>query len=443
MISSLRRLRSAAALVAVLAIVAAMTACSSGSSGGSGGALQVWVRGAGDSQKAYQALLAAYTKKTGIKTRLFMTLTDFETKLNAAATAHKLPDVVVDDAAQTGAFRSMGIVSPVDRSAVAGGTAVDPRAWDAAKGADGKYYAVPFSAQANVLFVRSDWLKKLHLQAPTTWPQLAQVAKAFTTQDPDGNGKNDTYGIDVPGSTTRGYISWYWSTFLWQAGGDYVKPAGDGKYSSAISSPQAVSAARYFEQLFCTDKSVQPGALNDVTADTNKVFQSGTAGIYLTGPYAYATSDATGIKGKYVVVAPPAGPAGSSSLAEGTNTFLMAGSHRSDQAKKLAAFMITPQAQKIGMTAVPSSTIVRLPVLKSMSAAAVHQGDPRWTVAQQVYADHGHYEPDFLPNWNAFRQATSDALNKMISTCADPAATLRTLDATFDGLLDQQQVAAG
>ena len=36
-----------------------------------------------------------------------------------------------------------------------------PAAWDAAKGADGKFYAVPFSAQSFALFIRKDWREKL------------------------------------------------------------------------------------------------------------------------------------------------------------------------------------------------------------------------------------------------------------------------------------------
>jgi putative aldouronate transport system substrate-binding protein len=43
--------------------------------------------------------------------------------------------------------------------------------------------------------IRKDWLDKLGLEAPTTPDELLEVAKAFTEQDPDGNGKNDTYGL--------------------------------------------------------------------------------------------------------------------------------------------------------------------------------------------------------------------------------------------------------
>ena len=437
---SLRYLRSAV-IVSVSFVILAASACSSGSSGGSsGGTLQVWVRGAGDAQKAYQVLLDAFTKKTGIKTQLFMTLTDFETKVNAAATAHKLPDVVVDDAAQTGAFRSMGIVREVDRNSITGGNQIADATWNVAKDLSGKYYAVPFSVQANLLFVRSDWLQKVHQPAPKTWDDVATVAKAFTAQDPNGNGRADTYGLDVPGSTTRGYISWYWSTFLWQSGGDYFKPAGDGKYASTINSPEAVQAATYFERFFCTDHSVQPSAVNDVTADTNKVFQSGTAGLYYTGPYAFATADATTVKGHYTVVAPPAGPKNGQTLAEATNIFLMAGSKRTDGAKQLAEYLITPEAQQLGMTGVASSTIVRLPVNQTINAATAHKGDERWALAQQLYQSSGHFEADYLPNWTAFRQATSDALNKMVASCGDPKSTLDGLNGKFQDLLKQQGV---
>ncbi|MGG1516658.1 extracellular solute-binding protein [Paenibacillus oryzisoli] len=47
----------------------------------------------------------------------------------------------------------------------------------------------------HVLFIRNDWLKKLNLSVPKTTDELYQVAKAFAEQDPDGNGKKDTYGM--------------------------------------------------------------------------------------------------------------------------------------------------------------------------------------------------------------------------------------------------------
>ncbi len=63
---------------------------------------------------------------------------------------------------------------------------------------DGTKYGLaqprPF-ANWDTIWVRVDWLENLNLEVPTTVEELADVALAFTTQDPDGNGQNDTYGF--------------------------------------------------------------------------------------------------------------------------------------------------------------------------------------------------------------------------------------------------------
>lgn len=446
MIRTAPRSRVAAALVAAALAAPVLAACSSGNgpapaASDAPGPLNVWVRGANDSPKAYQAIFDAFTKKTGIQIKTFFTLTDFETKLTAAATAHNLPDVVVDDAAQLGNFKTQGIIQQVDKGKLAGADQLTPASWDSAKDLKGDVYAVPFSAQANLLFIRSDWLTKLNLQAPKTWDDVVNVAKAFTTQDPDGDGKADTYGLDVPGSTTRGYVSWYWSTFFWQAGGEYFKDNGGGKFSASVNSAAGVQATTWFKDLFCTSKVVQPSALNDTTTETNKAFQTGVTGMYFTGPYAFATMDGSAVKGKYTVVAPPQGPANAKTLAEGTDIYLMSGG-RKIAGTKLAEYMITPEAQKMGMTAVPTATIVRLPVNSTVDAAGAHSGDPRWTLAAQTFANQGHYEADSMPNWTELRQASSDALNGMLAHCGDPKSTLDTLNDKLNSLLKKQGVAA-
>ncbi len=45
------------------------------------------------------------------------------------------------------------------------------------------------------LAIRKDWLDNLGLAAPKTLDDFYNVAKAFTFNDPDRNGKNDTYGF--------------------------------------------------------------------------------------------------------------------------------------------------------------------------------------------------------------------------------------------------------
>ena len=47
------------------------------------------------------------------------------------------------------------------------------------------------------IWLRADWLEKLGLSEPKTMDDVIAISKAFTTQDPDGNGVNDTYGLAI------------------------------------------------------------------------------------------------------------------------------------------------------------------------------------------------------------------------------------------------------
>ncbi|GBF78109.1 hypothetical protein PA598K_06715 [Paenibacillus sp. 598K] len=65
---------------------------------------------------------------------------------------------------------------------------------------DGKLYEIGKINEPHlqsVAFIRMDWLKKLNLEVPKTTEELYEVLKAFVEQDPDGNGKKDTYGINM------------------------------------------------------------------------------------------------------------------------------------------------------------------------------------------------------------------------------------------------------
>lgn len=64
---------------------------------------------------------------------------------------------------------------------------------------DGRLMAIPHTGSAidtlQILYVRTDWLENLGLEVPKTMQDLLAVAEAFTKNDPDKNGKNDTYGL--------------------------------------------------------------------------------------------------------------------------------------------------------------------------------------------------------------------------------------------------------
>lgn len=64
---------------------------------------------------------------------------------------------------------------------------------------NGKLYSIPYyedtSGQGMVLWVREDWRKKLNLPEPDSLQDVFKISTAFAKEDPDGNGKDDTYGM--------------------------------------------------------------------------------------------------------------------------------------------------------------------------------------------------------------------------------------------------------
>src|SRR3954470_6991123 len=188
--------RALAAVTAVL-VAGGLAACGGGGTETDAKAgLQIWVRKppGSSTEKTDQQLAAAFTAKTGVPAKVTALFDDFETKLQQAAAQKKLPDIVINDTDRLGGLIKQGLVREVDRNALAGQADLTPTSWQAATGADGKIYGVPFSAQSFALFIRKDWREKLKQPLPKSWADMDALAKAFTTGDPDGNGKADTYG---------------------------------------------------------------------------------------------------------------------------------------------------------------------------------------------------------------------------------------------------------
>ncbi|MEU6524393.1 sugar ABC transporter substrate-binding protein [Streptomyces sp. NPDC046924] len=435
-----RQLGAIAAVLAVAAVTA--TGCSSGGSGqqqDESQPLEVWIRqdAGSPSAESAEALTKAFTRETGVEAKLVAVgVTDFETKLQQRTAQKDLPDIVINDTGQLGNLVTQGLVREVDREGVAGGAALADRAWEAAQGHDGKYYGVPFNSQAFALLIRKDWRAEVGAGIPESWDELTDLAVKFTEDDPDGNGRDDTAGMVIPGTTTRGYLTWWFSTMLWSEGGDFVKKQGDG-YVPAIDEPASVGAVEKLQAMFCDSKVVQPGASTADSSTTHTVFESGKGGIYLTGPYMLPRFDGSLGKDKYEVVAPPPGAAGRTVLAEGENVYLMAGSANEKGQQRFAEFAASPAGQKIGLGVDNGGVIVRLPVNTEVDGAA-ERDDPRWETFQQVYNESGRNAPA-LPNWSTVRQISAEGLNGVVSDCArDVSEAMGDLADEFDAELEKQ-----
>jgi multiple sugar transport system substrate-binding protein len=436
-----RRSRRLTAALAVTALAFGAAACGSGSDGAGGGdpnTLEVWTRSNPDPAATYERVFAAFTKKTGIKID-YQPVINFDQQLQSRASTKDLPDVMINDTALMGSYQSQGLLKPITPAAIAGSDQITDKTWSSTVGVDGRHYGIPYSRQAQTLMIRTDWLKKLGLKAPTTWEEMLSVAKAFATRDPDGDGKADTYGMVVPGSAQNGYAAWWGASFLWQGGAQIIETDGQGAYTPAMDSTAAVNTVTWMkDNLFCGDNAViQPGAVTAITGTATN-FQDGNAGMYLTGPYNIATFDTTLGKDKYEVLPAPAGPAGNDVLADGENIYFGAKTGKTKQEQALAAFLISPEGQQLAMTG-KNQPVVRIPVNSTLDAAKV-RSDPRWSVVQKAYEDASQQFPN-APDFAPIKQDTADSLNAIFTYCgSDVRSQLGELNETLAGDLKDQDL---
>ncbi|MEJ8304707.1 extracellular solute-binding protein [Saccharibacillus sacchari] len=143
----------------------------------------------------------------------------------------------------------------------------------------GTLYGVPFQKDLarNGVTIRKDWLDKLGLETPHTTAELMEVARAFTEDDPDGNGKDDTTGFvdrsDLIYGAFKTLSSYFGTPNIWEV-------SADGKMTPEFMTQGYVDTMDYMKELY------QKGYINQdfaVTAKTDQQqkFAQGRAGIYV------------------------------------------------------------------------------------------------------------------------------------------------------------------
>lgn len=180
-----------------------------------------------------------------------------------------------------------------------------------------KLYALPNKTDTpyTSLWIRKDWLDNLHLSVPTTTDELVAVAKKFTFNDPDGNGKNDTYGF---GGAGVGVFSDIFGSFgLPLPGSTFIK---NGKVTNALFDSSMKDALSYVKNI------VSAGVADPEIASTgdpnNQKLIQGKYGITVTGwnvvgkePYASQIKQVNP-KAQWIQVTPPKGSSGTANTAQ-------------------------------------------------------------------------------------------------------------------------------
>jgi putative aldouronate transport system substrate-binding protein len=147
---------------------------------------------------------------------------------------------------------------------------------------DGKLYGLPRLRPLvrTGLVYRKDWLERLKLKPPTNLDELYNVAKAFTLNDPDGNGKNDTIGLDYA-DISAGSPGWNGIDILvCSLGGFNQWGVQDGKLAPAFSTNKYIQVLSLFRKLY-NEKFMNQDFMLAKGSRQYASFKNGKAGMFL------------------------------------------------------------------------------------------------------------------------------------------------------------------
>lgn len=139
------------------------------------------------------------TRLTGIEFNIKESNVDAD--LNNIFAAGESYDILYMNGGGYKKFLPLGMISPItdkieNSKILSDPEIIDPKYWERVREDDGQLYVVYNKYDGATLpIMREDWMRKLNLKAPTTLAEYEEVFRAFTENDPDGNGKDDTYGL--------------------------------------------------------------------------------------------------------------------------------------------------------------------------------------------------------------------------------------------------------
>ena len=130
----------------------------------------------------------------------------------------------------------------------------------------GVYYNKKVFDAAQVAYPKDGW----------TWDDLLKTAQALT-KDSNGDGKTETWGLQLPGAWTTGFEYW-----VGAAGGQLISPDGK-KFTGQMDSPEVIRAMQFYADLYNKYKVAPPPADLNQFGGGNQEFQNGKAAMYLFG----------------------------------------------------------------------------------------------------------------------------------------------------------------
>lgn len=303
-------------------------------------------------------IIAYINEKFGIDLNVEYVPEGSTEKVNVAMASGDFPDIV------TGAYGTTATQSWIENGMVISLNQflddypnlkawVEEYSWSAV---DGEYYGLPFITQYSVanslIAMRGDWLAALDLSYPTNLDEVKDVLYAFTYNDPDGDGQQNTYGFS--GVKPVANFNWVFYAYGRQYG-DY-EFNGEGEVIPFFEHESFIPAMTYIKELWDAGVIDPEFVLNDNSKLEEKFFQ-GKIGAMPHAMYRHVTRLESSLQELFPEATlayglPPVGPDGesyglSAAGRSGFMTCITAACKDPEKAVAFLDFMVSPEGNDL------------------------------------------------------------------------------------------------
>ena len=138
---------------------------------------------------------------------------------------------------------------------------------------------------------RKSWLEKTGESFPETWDDVKRIAEKFKTEDPDGNGKDDTFGMALQAAKPRDLIH---MLDLYMFGAGLRHTLVDPDANVVIDEPKHMQVLKEFMKTYTEYGFVAPDTINHSFGEMYQVIEGGRAGMFRVGDWNVKKWDAQG-----------------------------------------------------------------------------------------------------------------------------------------------------
>jgi multiple sugar transport system substrate-binding protein len=307
-------------------------------------------RGGADEKAAYQAAIDKFTEDTGVEVQMTVTDADqYATKLQAAVSGNKVPDVFYIEQANLQSYVASGVLLDITDQVEEAGVDLD-NIWEYGVDSyrfdgtlqgtpEGRLYGLPkdvgpFAFGYNKTMLEAAGIPLPDPDVPLSLDEFRDIAKQLTT-DTDGDGAVDQWGTGLN-------VQWNLQSMVWSNGGDWTN---EDRTEVTVDTPEFAEALQYFADLTNVD-GVTPSASEAATLDTYQRWMAGEIGFFPVGPWDVSVYN--DLDFEYDLIPWPAGSTGESATWVGSlGIGVSATSGNPDAAVQLATYLSAdPDAQQ-------------------------------------------------------------------------------------------------